>query len=343
MGWDDYSLKDPTFCQPLRVMQGLVSALAERKFPIIPGAYSSAVHSSAAYYEGEMNRMLTGQANVEYPFKLANRVGTNKIGIFAYQFDYQLRNDIFFWGKYCDQNGDVYLSVDDLASRATGSALISAAVFENCLDVKWAKQRQQMLEALRYLKHENSGGDPRLLTMQIYKNDSSHYPFNSVQAAYDDITSWSQSSFVSSGYPARVYYQYTNWTQYNVDSAYEIERMYEVVGDGMYAGGLMFPNSGSLLFDAVEPEYGWGANQYKFNPLNATNVSSGANVLPMQDFIVNSSQRYGSAIFASWGHGSADLSNESCSEDDGYICTGWQMQNVRIIYDYNSQFEFNQS
>ena len=31
MSWDDYHLNDPTFCTPLPVMRGLVSALCERR------------------------------------------------------------------------------------------------------------------------------------------------------------------------------------------------------------------------------------------------------------------------------------------------------------------------
>ena len=86
---------------------------------------------------------------------------------------------------------------------------------------------------------------------------------------------------------------------------------------------------------------GGGGTSSKFHPLNTVGtktIVSGANVLQLENVISSGSYAY--AVFASWGHGSANFNGESCAQGEDIIA-GWQMQNVKIIYDYDSVFEFN--
>lgn len=338
MGWDDYSLKDPTFCQPLRVMQGLVSALVERRFPVESGAYSSAINSSSVYYTNAMNRMLEGQAYIDYPFKRAAIVGrhSENVGVFAYEMDYQI-NEILRGGdmRYCDSNGVVISSVADLAQMATGSALITTSRFENCLDVEWAKQRQKMLEFLHFTTTISNS-----LYIEKHENDNTRSGAT-VQDAYNALpaSGWEKHTSRYSWSPYRAALVNYHWLEY--DNNYIVYSSFETTGLWcIYGGGIMMPQNGEVHFDAVAPS-GWGGTSSKFHPLNTIGtktIVSGANVLQLENVI--SSGSYASAVFASWGHGNADLSGESCGVDENIIA-GWQMQNVKIIYDYDSVFEFN--
>lgn len=339
MGWDTYSLKDPTFCQPLRVMQGLVSALVERRFPVESGAYSSAINFSSAYYTSAMNRMLEGQAYIDYPFRRVARVGTHSanVGIFAYEMDYQI-DELLRYGnmQYCDSNGVVISSVADLAQMATGSALISTSRFENCLDVKWAKQRQKMLEFLHFTTTDVGG-----LWIEKRDNDNTRSGAT-VQDAYNALpaSGWDKhTSRYNTWTPYRAaivnYYRNNYETDYYVYSAFETTCL-----SCTYGGGIMMPQNGELRFDAVAPS-GWGGTSSKFHPLNTVGtktIVSGANVLQLENVI--SSGSYADAVFGSWGYGNANLGGESCAQGEDIIA-GWQMQNVKIIYDYDSVFEFN--
>jgi len=339
MGWDTYSLKDPMFCQPLHVMRGLVSALVERRFPVVSGAYSSAINSGSAYYTSALNRMLNGQAYIEYPFKRVARVGTHSanVGIFAYEMDYQI-DELLNYGnmQYCDSNGFVISSVADLAQMATGSALISTSRFERCLDVEWAKQRQKMLEFLHFTTTDSGG-----LWIDKDENDNTRSGAT-VQSAYNDLPAngWSSRTHrytdIAPERAAIVNYYRNSWdTDYYIYSAYETTCL-----SCTYGGGILMPQNGELRFDAVAPS-GWGGTSSKFHPLNNTGtktIVSGANVLQLETVI--SSGNYASAVFGSWGHGNANLGAESCAQGEDIIA-GWQMQNVKIIYDYDSVFEFN--
>lgn len=336
MGWNDYSLKDPTFCQPLRVMRGLVSALVERRFPVMSGVYSSAINSGSAYYTSALNRMLNGQAYIDYPFRRVARVGTHSanVGIFAYEMDYQIDELLGGDMQYCDSNGVVISSVADLAQMATGSALISTSRFERCLDVKWAKQRQKMLEFLHFTTTDSGN-------LWIEKRDNDNTRSGStVQDAYNALpaSNWDKhtSRYTWTPYRAAIVNYYRNsW-----DTDYYIYSAFETTCLSCTYGGIMMPQNGELRFDAVAPS-GWGGTSSKFHPLNTVGtktIVSGANVLQLENVI--SSGSYTNAVFASWGHGSANFSGESCAQGEDIIA-GWQMQNVKIIYDYDSVFEFN--
>ena len=333
MGWDTYSLKDPTFCQPLRVMRGLVSALVERRFPVMSGVYSSAINSSSAYYTSALNRMLNGQAYIDYPFRRAARVGTHSanVGIFAYEMDYQINGLLPYFDiqnmKYCDSNGVIISSIEDLAQMATGSALITTSRFENCLDVEWAKQRQKMLEFLHF-----TTVDSRALWVERYSNSSASYA-ETLQSSYNSLRSsaWNRDY----GRDDRYRYAKLRYYRHTFGGDYYVESSVEITGLSCVYDGIMMPQSGELRFDAVIDSY-YGT----FHPLNnvgTKTITSGANVLQLENIV--SSGNYASAVFASWGHGNADLNNESCAYGDT-IDIGWQMQNVKIIYDYDSVFEF---
>ena len=96
-------------------------------------------------------------------------------------------------------------------------------------------------------------------------------------------------------------------------------------------------SGGKIVFDAVdlrerdedgnpeEDEY----NTYIFDPL-CTTVSSGANALPLSN-----------GVFASWGYGAASGIGGSDTVPGDYI-RGWQAQNIKIIYDYETNFNFKQ-
>ena len=75
----------------------------------------------------------------------------------------------------------------------------------------------------------------------------------------------------------------------------------------------------------MEDEY----NTYVFDPL-CTTVSSGANTLVLS-----------SGVFASWRYGSASGLGGPDTVPGSYI-RGWQARNVKVIYDYESNFEFKQ-
>ena len=338
MGWDTYSLKDPTFCQPLRVMRGLVSALVERRFPLMSGVYSSAINSGSAYYTSALNRMLNGQAYIDYSFRRAARVGTHSanVGIFAYEMDYQI-DELLRYGnmQYCDSNGVVISSVADLAQLATGSALISTSRFENCLDVKWAKQRQKMLEFLHFTTTYSGN-----LWIEKYGNSSGGHAAATVQSSYDTLQSntWSRGIDDYNWTPYRA--AIVNYWRDSYDGDYHVYSAFETTCLSCTYGGIMMPQNGELRFDAVAPS-GWGGTSSKFHPLNTVGtktIVSGANVLQLETVI--SSGSYTDAVFASWGHGNANFAGETCANGEDIIA-GWQMQNVKIIYDYDSVFEFN--
>ena len=70
-------------------------------------------------------------------------------------------------------------------------------------------------------------------------------------------------------------------------------------------------------------------NTYVFDPL-CTTVSSGGNTLVLSG-----------GVFASWGYGSASGLGGPETAPDSCI-RGWQARNVRVIYDYESNFNFKQ-
>ena len=70
-------------------------------------------------------------------------------------------------------------------------------------------------------------------------------------------------------------------------------------------------------------------NTYVFDPL-CTTVSSGANTLVLS-----------SGVFASWGYGSASGLGGPDTAPDSCI-RGWQARNVRVVYDYEQNYNFKQ-
>ena len=62
MGWVEYHLNDPTFCTPLPVMRGLVSALCERREAVDSEFHASCTSSgTSAVAENRLTHILCGE------------------------------------------------------------------------------------------------------------------------------------------------------------------------------------------------------------------------------------------------------------------------------------------
>ena len=159
------------------------------------------------------------------------------------------------------------------------------------------------------------------------------------QSAYNAIQSRTISDTVFAGWEnpleCRVEYHHNEWDEpeerWAIDSAWETARITPLFD------GCPPTSAGRLCFDAVDlrerDESGGivesGSGTYVFDPLCA-NISSGANTLVLSG-----------GSFASWGYGTASALGGQDTPHGQYI-RGWQARNVKVIYDYESIFNFKQ-
>ena len=367
----DHHLNDPMFCTPMPVMRGLVSALCERREAVDSEFHASCTSSgTSAVTENRLTHILSGEwyddaAPEKIPFRKIKKEyaydeihGYDRNLSFMHMFDAFLihtleeHSGIMGYGtrQFTDSTGNtVYRSLEDLASTlsepliapltvSAGSsfdAVSTDGTLQVCLNAAWAAQRIRMLKQLRYVRVVNGG-----FTMRYASSPNDLHSYGaSPQAAYDAISSWTLTGIGFAGWETalecRTVYWHTGFDapdeRWTIHSAWEIS---QIVPDHQ---GCLTASGGSLVFNAVdlrerdengnpeEDEF----NTYVFDPL-CTNVSSGANTLVLNN-----------GIFASWGYGTATGIGGADTASGDYI-RGWQAQNVKVIYDYEQNFNFHQ-
>lgn len=365
MGWNDYHLNDPTFCTPLPVMRGLVSALCERREAVDSEFHASCTSSGAsAVVENRLAHILTGEwyddaDPREIPFREIKKEyaydeiwGYFRRLSFMHIFDAFLVHTLEEYDarRFADSTGNtVYGSLEDLASALSEPLIVPETLPENtpypmtlvdgtfrgCLNAAWASQRTRMLKLLRFVRVTDGG----FMMRHAYSPSDLHSLGASPQAAYDAIPEWTfyETEFGGWYFPLQCYLncEYTGLSAPN--ERWSVVSAWEPVLLTPEHHGCSIASGGRIMFDAVdlherdedgnpvEDEY----NTYVFDPL-CTTVSSGANTLVLS-----------SGVFASWGYGLASGIGGSDTAPDSYI-RGWQAQNVKVIYDYESNFNFKQ-
>ena len=368
-GENDY-LNTPMLCTPMPVIRGLVSALCERREAVDNDFHASCTSSGASVVENRLAHFLCGdwyddadprkipfrEIRKEYAYDETR--GFSRYLSFMHLFDVFLiqtleeYSGIMGYGarRFSDSAGNnVYGSLENLASALSEPLVVPETVSERCssgtfiadgtmqirLNAAWASQRAKMLKLLRYVNVVNGG----LVMCYANSPDALHSFGASPQDAYNAIPSWtvSDTGFVGWETPleCRVDCRYTGFDapneRWTIHSAWEIAQL---TADHQ---GCMPASGGILRFTAVDPrerdEYGNPMedeeNTYVFDPLCAA-VSSGANTLTLS-----------SGVFASWGYGTASGIGGSGTAPGDYI-RGWQAQNIKIIYDYETNFKFKQ-
>ena len=360
MSWDDYHLNDPVFCTPLPVMQGLVSALCERRELVDPEFHKSCTSSgTSAVIENCLAHILTGEWDddadpQEIPFREIRREsaydeiwGYTRDLSFMHIFDAFLIHslDNYVFRRFADSSGNtVYRTIENLASALSETLIVPHTVPEGlssdtvpadgalqvCLNAAWASQRVRMLKLLRYVRVGGGG----YMIRRAVSPKSYHGIGASPQEAYDTIPYWTTSEY--DGLP-ECYLRYRFIDYAGPNECWVIDSAWEPMLIAPSYDGCPATSVGSLHFDAVDPrrrdtngnpvedEY----NTYLFDPL-CTTVSSGANT-----FVLSS------GVFASWGYGTASGIGGPDTAPGNYI-RGWQALNVKVIYDYESYFKFKQ-
>ena len=369
MNGNDFPPNDPFFCTPLPLMRGLVSALCERREAVDAEFHASCTSSGAsAVAENCLAHILIGEwyDNAdprEIPFREIRKEyaydevwGYDRRLSFMHMFDaflIQTLDDYSGIMGYCarqftDSTGSAaYGSLEGLASALsetliaprtvlTGSSPDTIAAdgsFQCCLNAAWAAQRIRMLKLLRYVSVFNGG----FMMRYAIPPEGVHSYGASPQDAYDAIPSWTLSDVGYSGWetPVECRTEYWDTGLDAPDERWTIHSAWEIALITPDHQGCPAASGGMLCFDAVdlrirdengdpeEDEF----NTYVFDPLCAS-VSSGANMLILS-----------SGVFASWGHGTASDIGGSDTAPGDYI-RGWQAQNVKVIYDYESNFNF---
>ena len=371
MSWGDYHLNDPTFCTPLPVMCGLVSALCERRAAVDSEFHASCTSSgTSAVVENRLTHILCGEwyDNADpgdIPFRrIGKEYAYDEIQGFSRNLSFMHIFDAFlihtledhsgimgYKGRqFTDSSGNtVYGSLENLASALsepliaphtvlTGSVsgtVDAERAFQACLNADWAAQRVRMLKLLRYVGVTGGG----FIIWYARSTGESHSYAASPQNAYDTIPSWNPDDIGFAGWETplecRVECRYTGFDNPNerwtIHSAWEITR---IAPDHQ---GCPTASGGVLRFEAVDlrerDENGNPvedeSNIYVFDPLG-TAVSSGANT-----FVLNS------GVFVSRGYGMASGLGGSDTAPGDYV-RGWQARNVKVIYDYESNFNFKQ-
>ena len=244
---------------------------------------------------------------------------------------------------FSDSSGNTeYGSLNSLASAlsepliAPRSINTSATASDDdcqvCLNAAWAAQRTRMLKLLRYVKVEGGGFVMRKAAAQ----DNAYGP--TPQSAYSGIDSWSLTDVDYAGWETplacRMEYQYNALSM--PEQRWEIFSASEITQITQSFDGCLETATGELCFNATdlrqrnlngtpyEPE----GYVFLFDAMGKP-VSSGANTLALS-----------SGVFASWGYGSANIGNTGSEESRNV--RGWQALNVRIVYDYESAFNFKQ-
>jgi hypothetical protein len=347
---------DPSFRAPFPVMQSLVSAACERMDAISSNFHESCVSSGMqALVEENLTEMLACDTVEEIPFKEIKKEYTFDPVYGGYRtLSFMHRFDGFLWQLlggygcgydvryYTDKTGAIeYNTLPDLASALSEPLIAPEWIYWNddsvikadvnlqvLLNAKWASQRMRMLNLLRYIRVYNGGVILR-----------SSYPENdgwgtTPQNAYDSIQSRNMVDYTYFGFEedigCRVWYWDTQFSDPEEQWVVENEWSGEIAEILPDFHGCAPAEHGELTFDAVAPVDDWYWDfEAKFDPL-CTNITSGAQTLTLSG-----------GSFASWGYGSASTIGGEDTPYGKYI-RGWQAQNVKVIFDYESTFQFKQ-
>ena len=333
MSWSDYHLDQPALCTPFPVLRGLISAFGERKEAVDSSFHSSCTVSSGAReaeaaMEMANTTLLEPGASFQQPrderdasFRIIGKTDEWHSSGFTFMehFDYEIQR-LLNRSAYVDASGSEYHTLEQLASSAGYSALVSpdGSGMRHCLNARWAIQRRDMLCKLRYA--QTPGG------FAVERASAEFGSGNTPQEAYDSLVAsdWTLSQDSS---PAPIlrccekYYYYDGGGYWTLQDACELTRIVPAFA------GVPATSVGVMTFSAAAPdEYGDGWTRI-FDPL-CTTISSG-----MNSFVLSG------GVFASWGYGSASIPAGSSGTK---YSRGWQARNVRIIYDYNTTFEFRE-
>lgn len=343
---------DPAFRAPIPVMRGLVFALCERRDAVDSEFHESCVSSGMqSVAEKQLTEMLFCSAAEEIPFREIKKesahdplYGGRRILSFMHMFDNFLIRMLDGYGatydvrRFTDSSGEVvYGSLPELAG-ALSEALITPeniyasdssaekadADLQVCLNDGWAAQRTGMLKLLRYVNVQNGGMIVRYAVPEEYGFGESP------QCAYDAIRSWSFTDYVYSGeaFGLECRVEYCDTQGNDPDERWAVDPVEEATAVLPDFHGCPAAEHGEIRFIAGDLRNGWNQNSYfPFDPL-CTTVSSGVNTLVLSG-----------GSFASWGFGSASGLGGT-DTPSGRYARGWQAGNVRIIYDYESVFNF---
>ena len=331
--WATYNLVEPHLAPPLPVMRGLVSALCERKETVDWQFHSSCTVSSGArekVYEKAWADVILGHTSLS-PESTANDVMLRPVKQNYIGGEAQWNPMEFFDGELetlvetslfvdASSGGEPYSSLEQLASSAGYSALIQpeTAKMRNALNARWAIQRRDMLKKLRYVYTEGNYA----LEYRVAGNTSST---QSPQAAYNALSGWTTSVYRNRTPDCAEDYYYHQDGYWHFYEAFELVKIAPYFGSS--GRSVLAANEGIMTFDAGPIEAYGGGYENVFSPL-CTTVSSGANTFVLSN-----------GVFASWGYGSA--SALPATSQTQYM-VGWEADNVQIIYDYNSVFNFKE-
>ncbi|MBR3507111.1 MAG: hypothetical protein IKO02_08700 [Lentisphaeria bacterium] len=365
MSWDDYHLNDPALCSPLPVMRGLVSALCERREVVDPEFHESCTSSGAsAVVENRLAHILTGEwydtaDPQEIPFReIKKEYAYDEVWGFSRRLSFQHIFDAFLIHtledyssrRFTDSAGNVlYDSLESLASALSEPVIVPDTVYDGqasgtvpadgafqvCLNAAWASQRARMLKLLRHVSVFDGG-----FMMRHACSPPDFHSFGvSPQAAYDSIPEWTLYENEFGGWiaPLECHLNYEHTGLADPNDRWSIRSAWEPVQLAPAHHGCPAASGGMIMFDAVdlrerdedgnpvEDPY----NTYVFDPL-CTTVSSGANTLVLSG-----------GVFASWGYGSASGLGGPDTAPDSYM-RGWQALNVKVVYDYESNYSFKE-
>jgi len=354
MGWSEYHLDDPGFCTPLPVMRGLVSAVCERRNVVDSEFHESCMSSGMqAVTERNLTDMLFCSGAEEIPFREIKKEyafdplhGGRRILTFMHMFDNFLIRTLTEYGGtldmrcFTDSTGcTVYNSLQALSSELSEMLIvpetvfpgISSAVrtgmdFQVCLNTAWAAQRIRMLKLLRYVGVRNGG-----LIIRYAETDG-YFCGESPQVAYDSVPSrtFANSIFTGENRDLECRAAYYHDPMNNPEERWVLETVRDATVIMPDFHGCPATPHGELRFDAVEQDNDLHPDDLvPFDPL-CTDVSSGANTLVLSG-----------GSFASWGYGSASGIGGPDTPPGTYI-RGWQSRNVKIVYDYESTYDFKQ-
>ena len=333
MSWSDYHLDQPVLCTPLPVLRGLVSAFCERKEAVDSSYHGSSTASSGAREAATAAELantvlldpgaffLEQKSERDASFRFIGK--TNEWHSSGYtfmeHFDYEMQR-LLNRSAYVDASGTEYSTLEQLASSAGYSALVSPAGsgMRHCLNARWAVQRRDMLCKLRYA--QTVGG------YAVERASGGYTSGSTPQAAYNALSpsGWTvvpDSSLAPMLRCVGQYYYYENGGCWSLLDVCEITRIVPSFE------GVPATSVGVMTFSAAEPSENGDWWTTIFDPL-CTTVSSGVNT-----FVLSG------GVFASWGYGSASIPAGSSGTQ---YSRGWEARNVRIIYDYNTTFEFRE-
>ena len=371
MSWNDYHLNTVVFCDPLIVMSGLVSALSERQEVLDSEFHASCTTSgTSAVIENRLTHILGGKWYDDVdpgkiPFRTIRKEyaydevwGFSRNLTFMHMFDASLFRLLKGFSRpggnglrrFTDSTGNtVYGSLENLASalsedlivpstipvESTSATIAVDGIFQVCLNAAWAAQRVRMMKLLRHVSVYNGG----FIMRYAYSPSILHSYGESPQNAYDMIPFWTHDEFRFIGgetpLECRLEYRHVGFNdpeeQWFIHSATELE---QIVPDHQ---GCPAITTGILRFDAVNPQerdedgipLEDGNCSCPFDPLDMP-ISSGENTLVLSNGVF-ASRQYGTAS----GIGGTDTA-------PGQYIRGWQAQNVKVIYDYESYFNFKQ-